>query len=73
MCPVSLGTGLDGPREKGAGMAGWWLPLIPIECGRRSAPEQERSFFVHTLDHNQSRWKKRQRYCYTPAYIYNTA
>ena len=48
-------------------MAGWWLALIPIECGRRSAPEQERSFFVHTLDHNQSRWKKRQRY--TPAFL----
>ena len=48
MCPDRLGTGLsslDGPFEKGAGMAGWWLALIPIECGRRSAPEQER----HTL------------------------
>ena len=48
MCPDSLGTGLlslDGPFEKGAGMAGSWLALIPIECGRRSAPEQER----HTL------------------------
>ena len=42
MCPDCLGTGLDGPSENGAGMAGWWLALIPIECGRRSAPEQER-------------------------------